>query len=181
MFKRSRKSRRRVEIPTSSLADIAFLLLTFFLVATTIDVDTGLRAMLPPPSEEPPPEIKERNVLSILVNAEGEVLVEGRLLAIPALRYEVIKHVTNAEESPAYAEAPRKALVAIETDPHTPYHIYIDVLDEVHVGYRKIWDAEARRLGYADHSVYTDGLAPGQKDQIRARFPANLAFPGVNE
>ena len=181
MFIRSRRDRRRVEIPTSSLADIAFLLLIFFLVATTIDVDTGLRVMLPPPPEGSPPEVKERNLLSILVNAEGEVLVESKPMTIPLLRHEVIRHVTNVEGAPAYAEAPRKALVSIETDPRTPYGIYIDVLDEVHVGYRKIWDAEARRLGYADHRAYTDALAPGQKDEIHTRFPANLALPGVDE
>ena len=181
MFIRSQKERRRVEIPTSSLADIAFLLLTFFLVATTIDIDTGLGVTLPPPPEGPPPEIKERNLLSILINAEGEVLVEREPMAIPALRYEVVKHVMNVEGDPAYAEAPRKALISIETDPRTTYRIYIDVLDEVHVGYRTIWNAEARRLGFADHNAYTENLNPGQNDEIRVRFPANLALPGVDK
>ena len=178
---RSRKTRRPTEIPTASLADIAFLLLIFFLVATTIDVDTGLRAMLPPLSEIPPPTIKERNVLTILINARGEVLIEKTPTTVSAVRAEVIKHATNDGHDPAYAEGARQALVSIETDPQTPYGIYIDVLDEVHMGYRHLWDAEARRLGFADYPTYTTALADGQKDAVRLRFPANLALPMVDE
>ena len=178
---RSRKKRRPTDIPTASLADIAFLLLIFFLVATTIDVDTGLRATLPPLSEEPPPVIKERNMLTILINARSEVLVEKTSLAVSAIRAEVIKHVTNDGRDPAYAERAGKALVSIETDPRTPYHSYIEVLDAVHLGYRDLWNAEARRLGFADYSAYTAARAEGQKDNIRARLPMNLALPSVEE
>ena len=174
---RSRKTRRRAEVPTASLADIAFLLLIFFLVATTIDVDTGLRATLPALSEVPPPVIKERNMLAILVNAQGAVLVEKTLMIVADIRGAVVKHVTNDGLDPAYAETPRKALVAIETDAQTPYGVYIDVLDAVHLGYRQIWDAEARRLGYADYAAYTAARAEDQKDEVRARFPMNLALP----
>ena len=178
---RSRKTRRRPEIPSSSLADIAFLLLIFFLVATTVDVDAGLRATLPPPSEEKPPVIKERNVLAILINTEGAVLVEKTPMTISDIRVMVVRHVTNDGQDLAFAEAARKALVAIEADAQTPYGVYIDVLDEVHLGYQQIWDAEARRLGYADYAAYTTTLNEGQKDRIRDRYPANLALPGVDD
>ena len=67
-------------MPTSSMADIAFLLLIFFLVTTTIDVDTGIGMTLPPKLEEEvdPPPVKERNMLKILVNAPGQVLLEDK-------------------------------------------------------------------------------------------------------
>ena len=76
----NKKKREEAEIPTSSMADIAFLLLIFFLVTTTIDVDTGIGMTLPPELDEtvPPPPIKERNVLKILVNEAGQVLLEDR-------------------------------------------------------------------------------------------------------
>ena len=178
---RSRKSRRPTDIPTASLADIAFLLLIFFLVATTIDVDAGLRATLPPLSEAPPPVVKERNMLTVLINAQGAVLVERQPMEIPALRREVVRHVTNDGLDPAYAESPRKALVSVETHVQTPYRVYIDVLDEVHLGYRDVWNAEARRRGFASYPAYTAALAEGQEDDIRVRFPANLALPSVED
>ena len=72
----NKKKRPDPEIPGSSLADIAFLLLIFFLVTTTINVDTGIGLTLPPIPDEniDPPPIKERNLLNILVNAQGLVL-----------------------------------------------------------------------------------------------------------
>ena len=66
-----KKERSEAEIPTASMADIAFLLLIFFLVTTTIDVDTGIGMVLPPKLEDDvePPPVKERNMLKILVEA----------------------------------------------------------------------------------------------------------------
>ena len=92
-----KKKRKEAEIPTSSMADIAFLLLIFFLVTTTIDVDTGIGMVLPPKLEEDvePPPIKERNVLKILVNEQGLVLVEDQPSAVQLIREEVKKHVLN--------------------------------------------------------------------------------------
>ena len=58
-------------IPTASMADIAFLLLIFFLVTTTIDVDTGIGMTLPPKTDAPPPPVNDRNLLAVLVNDQG--------------------------------------------------------------------------------------------------------------
>ena len=69
------KRRPSVEINSSSMADIAFLLLIFFLVTTTMDVDSGLLRKLPPPidPEAPkPPPVKERNVFAVLVNRNDQ-------------------------------------------------------------------------------------------------------------
>ena len=77
------------EINAGSMADIAFLLLIFFLVTTTMDVDTGLTRKLPPPIEEEmekPPEVKERNVFQVLVNANNDLLVEGEPILVTQLR-----------------------------------------------------------------------------------------------
>ena len=86
--------RNAPEINAGSMADIAFLLLIFFLVTTTMDVDTGLTRKLPPPLEDPtmdPPEVKQRNVFQVLVNANDELLVEGEPMLVSNLREEAKK------------------------------------------------------------------------------------------
>ena len=75
------------EINAGSMADIAFLLLIFFLVTTTMDVDSGLMRKLPPIPEEniKPPDVKERNVFIVLINSNNQLQVEGQLIGIEEL------------------------------------------------------------------------------------------------
>ena len=173
-----KRKRSGAEIPTASMADIAFLLLIFFLVTTTIDVDTGILMQLPPPLDETqkPPPIKERNMLAILVNAEGAILVENELTRLPDVRREVIKHVTNNGADPAYAEDSDRAIVSLKTDRQTSYDSYIDVLDEIWMGYREIWDGEARKIGYSDYESYSASLGEYGVDQIKARIKAKISL-----
>ena len=71
-----KRASRTAEVPSASLADIAFLLLIFFPVATTIDVDTGIGMTLPPALDHPPPPIKERNLLTVWVDGEGRLILK---------------------------------------------------------------------------------------------------------
>jgi len=88
--------REEPEINGSSLADIAFLLLIFFLVVTTIDVDAGIGLVLPPiPDDIEPPPVRERNLLNILVNAQGMVLLDEQPAAIAEVRQRVREFVDN--------------------------------------------------------------------------------------
>lgn len=174
-----KRGRREAEIPTASMADIAFLLLIFFLVTTTIDVDTGIGMVLPPKLDEDviPPPIKERNVLKILVNEEGLVLLEDAPSAVSLIRDEVKKHVLNNGADPRYAEATEKALVSIKTARQTPYDAYIQVLDEVWMAYFEMWDSEARQLGYADYEAYIIDI--GKRDlenAIRKKIKAAISI-----
>jgi biopolymer transport protein ExbD len=174
-----KKPREEPMIPTSSMADIAFLLLIFFLVTTTIDVDTGIGMVLPPKLEEDvkPPPVKERNMLSILVNEQGQVLLEDKPSAVNLVRDEVKKHVLNNGADPAYAESSLKAIVSIKTSRQTPYDAYIGVLDEVWMAYFEMWDAEARKLGYPDYASYTEALdESGGKNEIRAVIKAAISI-----
>ncbi|MCZ6705061.1 MAG: biopolymer transporter ExbD [Bacteroidetes bacterium] len=171
-----KKERTEPFIPTSSMADIAFLLLIFFLVTTTIDVDTGIGMVLPPKLEEDviPPPIKERNVLKILVNEQGQVLLEDQPSAVGLVRDQVKKHVLNNGVDPRYAEATDKALVSIKTARETPYDAYIQVLDEVWMAYFEMWDSEARQLGYANYREYV--AVVGQDNPIRDKIKAAISI-----
>jgi len=174
-----KRKREAAEIPTSSMADIAFLLLIFFLVTTTIDVDTGIGMVLPPKLEEDvePPPIKERNVLKILVNETGMVLVEDQPSAVRLIRDEVKTHVLNEGVDPRYAEAASKALVSIKTARQTPYDAYVSVLDEVWMAYFEMWDSEARRLGYSDYAAYVAAVSLQDADNaIREKIKAAISI-----
>lgn len=174
-----KKKRTEAEIPTSSMADIAFLLLIFFLVTTTIDVDTGIGMVLPPKLEDDvePPPIKERNVLKILVNEQGLVLVEDLPSAVQLIRAEVKKHVLNNGADPRYAEEPGKALISIKTARQTPYDAYVAVLDEVWMAYFEMWDAEARALGYLDYASYVAAIEDTEgENAIREKIKAAISI-----
>ncbi len=172
----SKRKRGTPEIPSSSLADIAFLLLIFFLVTTTIDVDTGIGMTLPPPLEdEEPPPVRERNMLRVLVNAQGQVLIDDQPSAIARIREEVKRHVTNFGEHPDYSESPAQAIVSIKTDRQTPYNVYIDTLDEVWMAYYEIWDAEARQMGFPNYRTYRDQLE-GEVNEIREVYKAGISI-----
>lgn len=173
-----KRERTTAEIPTSSMADIAFLLLIFFLVTTVIDVDTGIGMVLPPKleQEQEPPPVKERNMLKILVNAQGQILLEDQPSAVNQIRDQVKKHVLNNGADPNYAESPDKAVTSIKVDRQTPYDTYIQTLDEVWMAYFELWDAEARRLGFADYEAYSDQLPPGENNEIRERYKPQISI-----
>jgi biopolymer transport protein ExbD len=101
---------------------------------------------LPPKLEEDidPPPIRERNVLKILVNETGQVLLEDMPSSVTMIRDEVKKHVLNMGVDLNYSETPGRALVSIKTARQTPYDAYIGVLDEVWMAYFEMWDGEAR-------------------------------------
>lgn len=189
LLDRRRDDREEAEIPTASMADIAFLLLIFFLVTTTINVDTGIGMTLPPKLDEnvDPPPVKERNMLKILVNAEGQVLLEDQPSSLDQIRREVKKHVTNYGQDPNYAENPEKAVISIKTDSDTPYRTYIRTLDEVNLGYRDIYDQIAKsgklptgetvlNTTYANYQEYRSSLDPEDENAIREAIGANISI-----
>ena len=145
-----KRKREDPEVGGSSMADIAFLLLIFFLLVTTIDIDTGIGMVLPPKPEQDvePPPVKERNMLKILVNAEGLVLMDGTPTAITEVKQKVKDFVSNNGEDPTLSVSPDKAIVSLKTDRATPYRVYIDMLDEVMGAYQELRNqASQQRFG----------------------------------
>ncbi len=178
MFKKQR--RRDVEIEGSSMADIAFLLLVFFLVVTTIDVDSGIGLVLPPiPDDVEPPPIHERNMLRILVNAQGMVLMDDDPVSVGEVRQRVMDFVDNPTDDPDLSESPDEAIVSIRTDRQTPYNVYIDMLDEVMGAYEELRDqASQDRFGVPYRTLESDGA---QQEQIRELYPKRISIAEPDE
>lgn len=171
-----KKKREGAEINGSSMADIAFLLLIFFLVTTTINVDTGIGMVLPPPldPEQEPPPIRERNLMKILVNSQGLVLMDEEPVPITEVRDKLIEFISNPESNEELSISPDAAIVSLKTQRETPYSIYIDMLDEVMGAYKDLRDAASR----SNYGVPYDALADDspQQDQIRDMYPKKISI-----
>ncbi len=138
MFTNIRKKKETSGIPTASLPDIVFLLLIFFLVTTTIDLDKGIRLTLPDRGGEV--KIRSENICNILINAQGLVMVDEEPVEIPLLR-DTIEEKVKARGYDA-SNAPI-LIVSIKPDKETAYNTYIEVLDQVKLaGATKISIAE---------------------------------------
>lgn len=175
-----KRTRKDVEIEGSSMADIAFLLLVFFLVVTTIDVDTGIGLVLPPiPDDVEPPPIRERNMLRILVNAQGMILLNDDPVSTAQVKDRVMEFVDNPTDDPTLSESPDDAIVSIRTDRQTPYNIYIDMLDEVMGAYNELRHrASMERFGVPYTSLEEDSI---QQEQIRELYPKRISIAEPDE
>jgi len=171
----SKKKMREVpEINAGSMADIAFLLLIFFIVATTMDVDSGILTKLPPMPEElqeDPPEIKDRNVLTVLVNANDQLLVEGEWTDITDLRDITKEFIVNPQHLETLPEDPTKAVVSLQNDRGTSYNTYIQVQNELKAAYNEVRDTESRnRFGKK-----FDELTDDQQKEIQKTYPIKIS------
>lgn len=114
-----RKRSKLKQIPSASMADIAFLLLVFFLVTTTISMDKGIGQVLPAIGEEL--EVNPKNITKVLVNAAGQVLHDEELVPMNQLRARIRNMLAQND----------KLIVSVKTHPMTKHQVYIDVLDQL--------------------------------------------------
>ncbi|NOY50119.1 MAG: biopolymer transporter ExbD [Chlorobi bacterium] len=144
------------EINAGSMADIAFLLLIFFLVTTTMDIDTGITRKLPPPIDNPDEniDVKDRNVLKILVNSHDMLLVDGKPGSISTLKDKVIDFMgihPNNDQYPEIKEVEveelggkiilaSKGVVSLKNDRGTSYDMYIRVQNELARAFNEMKD-----------------------------------------
>lgn len=119
------------EIPTSSMADIAFLLLIFFLVTTTIDIDKGLGLVLPAEGETI--EIKKKNILNCLINSSGMVLLGGEPVNLKDVS-RIVKEKLRENN---------KLIISVKTHEKTRYKDYVAIIDQLKI-------ANATRISIAD-------------------------------
>ena len=166
----AKKPRRQAPaVNASSMADIAFLLLIFFLVTTTIDIDKGIRVKLPPWSDEIPDplKLKTRNVFSVLVNSNNELLVRGEPMDKADLRERTKEFITNPDRREDLSESPANAIISLKNDRGTEYETYLTVYNELKAAYNEIWE-EASQLQYG--RPY-EKLSFDMKKTIRADIP----------
>jgi len=153
MAKTSSRDRMSNEVNAGSMADIAFLLLIFFLVTTTIVEDKGVLVKLPPWSDEPPDiqQLKTRNVYSVLVNAQNQLLVRGEPADLETLRENAKEFIMNPEKRPDMAEKPTKAIVSMKNDRGTKYATYLEVYNEIKGAYNELRNEEANKRHGRDY------------------------------
>lgn len=169
-----KKSRSVPEINAGSMADIAFLLLIFFIVATTMDVDSGITTKLPPMPEEEQQddsEIKDRNVFTVLVNANDQILVEGNWEDIRNMRKLAKDFVANPQRKVNLSESPDVAVISLQNDRGTSYNMYIQVQNELKAAYNELRD-EASRSKFG--KLFAD-LSDDQRTEIQKMYPIKIS------
>ncbi len=174
MAKKSSRDRMTNEINAGSMADIAFLLLIFFLVTTTIVEDKGIMVKLPPWSDEEPDitKLKERNVFSVLVNAQNQLLVRGEPADIAQLKDRAKEFIANPQRREDLSEKPTKAIISLKNDRGTNYKTYLEVYNELKAAYSELWD-ELSRQKYG--VPYTEDMPFAYKKAIRTEIPFVLS------
>jgi biopolymer transport protein ExbD len=191
------------EVNAGSMADIAFLLLIFFLVTTTIETDAGLDRMLPP--IEPPDQdvvIKQKNIFQVNINKNGQLLADDELIDLKNLREKAIAFLDNGgapQGSPEYcnyckgardassSDNPSKAIISLKNDRETKYSTYITVQNELVGAYNDLRNREAQRLFGTDFTTmeaeYLNPETPSSvKDELKDKvkriqdlFPQKLS------
>jgi biopolymer transport protein ExbD len=174
------------ELNASSMADIAFLLLIFFLVTTTMDVDTGIGRKLPPPPDptQDPPDFKTRNVMNVLINKSDRLLINGRAGDISTLKEDVVEFMTphfpdNTDFPEVYQEEVEllgmvyrsRGLISLKNSRGTSYQMYIAVQDKLAQAFTELKDElSMQKFGrkYAD-------IAKDQKKAINKAIPSRVS------
>lgn len=176
------------EVNAGSMADIAFLLLIFFLVTTTIPKDSGLNRKLPPIEDNTePPQIKQKNIFTVHLNNKNQLLVEEELMEIKDLRAAAVKFLDNGgdgscaycqgEKDPASSDNPDKAIISLKNDRETKYKTYISVQNELIAAYNVLRNRRAKQIGpqngFPDmnyiqmEEAYDDPKFVGNKDKLK--------------
>jgi len=189
------------EVNAGSMADIAFLLLIFFLVTTTIEKDKGIARQLPPiePPTEKPPLIKQKNLFIVNVNKSDQLLVEEELMNVKDLRQAAIEFLDNGgalagspehcnyckgKRDPSSSDNPDKAVISVQNDRLTSYAMYIQVQNELVAAYNFLRDRESQRMyGWKftevkkafDEGRSFQGASQEKMETIQGLFPLKLS------
>jgi len=198
------------EAPTvnaGSMADIAFLLLIFFLVTTTIEKDKGIEKVLPPLHTENG-HVQERNLLRITLNDKDELMIGDEIGEVAALRKRVVAFLDNGgalegsrnfceycqgEHLGSASENPKKAIIAFAMARETGYGVYITVQNEMQGAYNDLRNREAQRIYGLDYvAIKEQYQSPDVSDivksvlkerinKIRAMYPQRISETTINQ
>lgn len=192
------------EVNAGSMADIAFLLLIFFLVTTSIENDAGLNRLMPPENNVDNVYIKEQNLFEISINNSDQIMAEGEILEIVNLKRMVVAFIDNGgytsgiegycdyckgERLADLSENPFKAIISIKAQRNTSYPVYVAVQNEVLAAYNALRNRESLRLFNTTYEAmnsdyYNEGITNTLKEKlkerleiIRALYPQKILEP----
>ena len=174
------------EINASSMADIAFLLLIFFLVTTTMNVDTGLARMLPPMPEDQPDveqDVKQRNIFTVLINKSDRLLVEGMPMDVNMLREKTKEFIANPNNDINLPEKQSteveffglvdvgKGVISLQNDRGTSYRMYMLVQNELVAAFNELREELAKtKFGKSYNELPDD-----QQKAIQKIYPQRIS------
>jgi len=174
-----RNKSRTVELNPSSMADIAFLLITFFMVTTIFNDEKGLSLMLPPFQQHPITQpVHDRNLYKIQINSTDHLLINGvPNMNLDGVRDELKTFILNNGAVPTLSESPLKAIVSLKADRGTSHKVFIQVLDEIQATYYEIY---AERSGipidqYRELKL-NDSLEKVLYDKGKEGIPMNISI-----
>jgi biopolymer transport protein ExbD len=170
----ARKSKEVPEINAGSMADIAFLLLIFFLVTTTMDQDSGISRKLPAKVEDlpdDPPPIHDRNIFIVLLNQNNQLLVEEQPMQIDNLKDATIEFITNNGKKENLSDEPGKAIVSLRNHRLTSYEAYVSVQDQLTAAYNEV----RNNVSNQKFGKPFEELNKEQSKEVRKEYPMNIS------
>lgn len=181
------KNKIAPEINAGSMADIAFLLLVFFLVVTTIENDFGLIRKLPSKEEVNSKQISERNVLNVWINSQNEIMINGNARSLNEVFDVVCEFVTNPRNDETLPEMELKEInelgpmlvskqvISLQSDKETSYATYINVQNEIARAYNHLRDEMSQSRFQKNHADLKNGLEMGKYVAVRKVYPMRIS------
>lgn len=188
--------RENAEINAGSMADIAFLLLIFFLVTTTMDVDSGISRKLPeksPPDQDVEVIVKQKNVLDITVNRTNQILIEGTdFVEVTDIKEIAMAFIDNGgglsapkddkpgepcdycqgAKDPESSDHPSKAIISLQSDRGTTYGMYVSIQNEIESAYNEL----RNKLALQKYDRSYNDLLKDYKDSGSAAVKEKIDF-----
>jgi biopolymer transport protein ExbD len=182
------KKRKTSEINSSSMADIAFLLLIFFLVTTSMSTSTGLSRRLPPPLQPdqviPPVNVNKRNIFVVKVNSQNQLMVQGELMELQDLRQKTKEFIKNENDDPhlpakieenipllGTMSITKDHVISLQNDVDTQYQAYINVQNELVAAYNELRNELAKEKFGAGY----DELNEDQQKAVQSVYPQKIS------
>lgn len=160
------KEKRRHEVPqlnTTSTADISFMLLTFFLMTTSMDSDKGLPRQLPPISDEKEQtqEVKKRDVMNVYLHEDNKLTVNDQPMNIGKLKGEVEKFIATSKDH----------VISIQADRQASYETYFAMQNEIMLAYNDLRNSFSKKK----YGKRFSELTPEQADVVKKLYPQRIS------
>ncbi|MDR0995005.1 MAG: biopolymer transporter ExbD [Tannerella sp.] len=182
------KKKKVPELNGTSSADIAFIMLLFFLLTSSMNTDRGLARKLPPPvpkdQKQDKVDVKKRNMLVVLINSGNEVSVNYQPIQLSELKDRVKQFIVNADNDPSLPEkveedvpyfgkvmVTKNHVISLQNDRGTSYQKYIDVQNELVRAYNELRD----QLSESKFGKKFDDLTEDQQDAVQKIYPQKIS------